>query len=115
MWAAPLLLPFTTREGCRGCQEALVPLPGFYVPFPCGEGASLLGGEGEALGDLGLDLALAAPAQLQGLGMSHSSGLGWSLHSHRGLKQHLPTEHKRPGAWQQGDSPQPSSVPCQGL
>lgn len=47
MWAAPLLLPFTTREGCRGCQEALVPLPGFSVPFPCGEVHHCWGGKGK--------------------------------------------------------------------
>lgn len=40
------------------------------------------------------------------------AGLGWSLHSRRGLKQRLPTERKCPGAWQQGTVPSPPVSPA---
>lgn len=74
------------------------------------------GGEGEALGGLGLDSALQSLLSCEGWG--RATALGWAgveLAQPSGLE--TASSHRTQVSWclAAGDSPQPSSVPCQGL
>lgn len=100
---------FTAREGCRGCPEALVLLPGFAVAFLGSEGAALWGWEEKALGELGMHCGLGTSPSSA---LSSHPGLGWGLHGHRGWERPLATEHTCPGAWQQGTVPSPAVGPA---
>lgn len=75
-WACGLL-PCSSHSppgrGAGGAKRLLFP----YQAFPCSEGASLPGGARGSPAWPGAGLGPAAPAQLRGLGTSHSSGLGW--------------------------------------
>lgn len=116
-WACGLL-PCSSHSppgrGAGGAKRLLFP----YQAFPCSEGASLPGAgwEGEALGGLGLDSALQPLLSCEGWG--RATALGWAgveLAQPSGLG--TASSHRTQVSWclAAGDSPQPSSVPCQGL
>lgn len=114
-WACGLL-PCSSHSppgrGAGGAKRLLFP----YQAFPCSEGASLPGGEGEALRGLGLDSALQPLLSCEGWG--RATALGWAgveLAQPSGLG--TASSHRTQVSWclAAGDSPQPSSVPCQGL